>query len=105
MNRAELVAALSKELGKTQKECEKIVETELDIIIRALQSGDFVRIAGFGRLDTKTMPPRMCHDPRNGNVISVGTVRKPVFKSGKNLRKAINVGIPEEALKDDPDEA
>ncbi len=100
MNRLEFVTALSNELGMKQKECEQILEAELDIITRTLQSGDFVRIAGFGRLQSKMMSPRKCHNPRSGEPIMVDAVVKPVFKAGKKLREALNADISKDALED-----
>jgi integration host factor subunit beta len=64
----------------------------------ALASGDGVELRGLGGLEVKTHPEYQAHNPRTGEPVTVPPRRYVVFKAGRELKKALSVMPPENAV-------
>src|SRR4051794_10589684 len=79
-----------------QRDVEMIVTSILDTIADALARGDRVELRGFGAFSVKTRDARAGRNPRTGATVSVGEKVIPVFKTGKEMRKRLNLAAPDD---------
>ncbi|WP_375458163.1 integration host factor subunit beta [uncultured Enterovirga sp.] len=79
-----------------QRDVENVVNSILDTISDALGRGDRVELRGFGAFSVKTRDARAGRNPRTGETVSVSEKVIPVFKTGKEMRKRLNLLTPEE---------
>jgi nucleoid DNA-binding protein len=66
----------------------------------ALASGDGVELRGLGSREVKTHPERRARVPRTGEPVIVPPRRYVVFKAGRELKTALSVLPPENAVSD-----
>ncbi|TDR87192.1 integration host factor subunit beta [Enterovirga rhinocerotis] len=74
-----------------QRDVETIVNAILDTIAEALARGDRVELRGFGAFSIKKRDARAGRNPRTGEAVSVQEKVVPVFKTGKEMRKRLNL--------------
>lgn len=74
-----------------QRDVETIVNAILDTIAEALARGDRVELRGFGAFSIKKRDARAGRNPRTGEAVSVKEKVVPVFKTGKEMRKRLNL--------------
>ncbi len=75
-----------------QRDVERIVNTILDEIVRALADGNRVELRGFGAFTVKERKARVARNPRTGEPVRVADKKVPFFKTGKDLRERLNAG-------------
>jgi nucleoid DNA-binding protein len=90
ITKKDLVEKISDHTGLTQVDTKIVVETFLEAVSRALQSGKNIEIRGFGRFKIKKKKARMARNPRTNVHIQVPAGFKPVFEASKELKKRIN---------------
>ncbi len=73
-----------------QRDVERIVNTILDEIVRAMADGNRVELRGFGAFSVKYRKARIARNPRTGEPVHVGEKKVPFFKTGKELRERLN---------------
>jgi integration host factor subunit beta len=95
MVKSELVARLA-ELNPHlyQRDIERIVATIFEEISAALARRDRVELRGFGAFSVKRRAARTARNPRTGAAVQVKAKHVPFFKTGKELRLALNAETP-----------
>ncbi|TRO97107.1 integration host factor subunit beta [Glycocaulis profundi] len=73
-----------------QRDVERVVNTVLEEITSALESGDRVELRGFGAFSVRNRPPRQGRNPRTGDRVEVKEKHVPFFKTGKELRERVD---------------
>jgi len=73
-----------------RRDVERIINSILKEVIKALSEGDRVELRGFGAFSVKERDARLGRNPKTGTSVSVGPKRVPVFKTGKELRERLN---------------
>ena len=92
MIKSELVARIAAENPHLyQRDVENVVGAILDAIVDALARGDRVELRGFGAFSVKRRDARNGRNPRTGESVSVCEKVIPVFKTGKDMRKRLNL--------------
>ena len=89
MNKAELVTITAEKTALTKKDAEAVITTALDAISMALQSGDNVRLVGFGTFGVRKRAARTGKNPRTGEIVKIPAATIPTFKPGKALKDAV----------------
>ena len=77
-----------------QRDIERIVATIFEEISAALARGDRVELRGFGAFSVKRRAARTARNPRTGAADQVKAKHVPFFKTGKELRRALNAETP-----------
>ena len=90
VTKKDLVERISDSTGLTQVDTKIVVESFLESISRALQSGQNIEIRGFGRFKIKPKKARMARNPRTNQRIQVDAGVKPAFESSRELCKRVN---------------
>ncbi len=89
MNKTELVAKIAEVSGLTKKDAEAALNATLGAIQDSLVKGDKVVLTGFGTFEVRERKPRVGHNPRTGDSISIPAQKSPAFKAGKVLKDAV----------------
>lgn len=97
MLRSELVQRLADENPHLRpSDLERVVDTILEEIAVALESGARVELRGFGAFSVRQRGARTGRNPRTGESVSVEEKAVPFFKAGKELRASLNDGVDPE---------
>jgi DNA-binding protein HU-beta len=80
VNKAELIQALAERLGGDRKVAAAALDGLLDLIVRAVHSGDSVSITGFGVFERRERAARSARNPRTGQMIEVPATAVPAFR-------------------------
>ena len=90
LTKANIIEAIAKHDGFTQKKSKETVETLLELIKSTLVSGEDVLISGFGKFCVKQKEARRGRNPANGETITLPPRRVVTFKCSGNLRDKVN---------------
>jgi len=86
MNKPELVEALAAELNTTKKHAEQAVDALVEIIERAVESGEKVTISGFGTFELSVRGGRRGVNPQTGESIQIPDMPMPRFRAGARFK-------------------
>ena len=90
MTKSDMVEKIYEKIGFSKKESAELVEMVFDIIKNTLETGEKIKIAGFGNFVVKEKADRRGRNPQTGQEISITARRVLTFKSSQVLRKALN---------------
>jgi integration host factor subunit alpha len=77
-------------MGYPKNRSSEIVETLLEIIKKALESGDDVLMSGFGKFCVKEKRKRRGRNPATGEDMMMKPRKVVTFRWSGNLRKKLN---------------
>ena len=89
MTKMELVEAVAKTAGVTKTESQRVVDSVIECISKALERGEKVTVTGFGTFEVRQRAARMGRNPQTGETIQIPAQRTPAFRSGKSLKDAV----------------
>ncbi|MGD0232565.1 MAG: HU family DNA-binding protein [Syntrophorhabdales bacterium] len=89
MTKTRIANQLSEQAHVNQKLAKLAVNAIVDIIKKAIISGERVEIRGFGNFSLRSYKPYKGRNPQNGETIEVPAKRLPYFKVGKDLNEMI----------------
>ncbi|MDD5475721.1 MAG: integration host factor subunit beta [Syntrophales bacterium] len=92
MNKSELISALSKKEGLTEKHASDAVNLIFKSFSEELQKGERIEIRGFGSFVVREYEAYTGRNPKTGSVIQVAPKKLPFFKVGKDLKEKVNSG-------------
>ena len=90
LSKADIVDRVTETLGSTRKKSSETVESLLETIKRALESGDDVLISGFGKFFIQDKAPRKGRNPATGGEMMLPPRKRVAFKCSGKLRERIN---------------
>lgn len=90
MTKADLVENVYVKTGFSKKESADIVEMVFDLIKETLESGEKIKIAGFGNFVVKDKSTRRGRNPQTGEEIKISSRRILTFKPSQVLKASIN---------------
>jgi len=93
MTKADIVEIIREKIGFGGKESTEIVEQVFEIMKETLESGEKIKISGFGNFVVRQKRPRQGRNPKSGDKIMISGRRVVTFKSSNKLRKALNQKI------------
>ena len=86
LTKADLADRLHEELGLNKREVKDIVELFFDEIKLSLESGNQVKISGFGNFDLRDKNQRPGRNPKTGEEIPISARRVVTFRPGQKLK-------------------
>ena len=90
MTKADIVTTIYEKIGFSRKESAEIVDLVCDLMKGTLESGDKIKISGFGNFIVREKRSRKGRNPQTGEEIQISARRVLTFKPSQVLRKAIN---------------
>lgn len=90
MTKADIVERIHASTGMTQKESAEMVEAVFSIMKSTLETGETLKISGFGSFVVKQKNDRRGRNPQTGETITIEARRVLSFKPSTVLRDAIN---------------
>lgn len=91
MTKADIAQLLCERVGAySKKEATEILDLTLEIMKRALERGESVKISGFGNFSLRAKRPRPGRNPRTGQEMMISARRVLVFRPSPMLRSALN---------------
>lgn len=90
LTRAELADAVRHKVGLSRSESGQLVETVLNLIISALETGESVKISAFGTWLVREKLARQGRNPKTGTPAVIAPRRTIIFRASQILRKIVN---------------
>lgn len=89
LTKAELAEMLFEQVGLNKREAKDMVEAFFDEIRDALESGDGVKLSGFGNFQLRDKPQRPGRNPKTGEEIPITARRVVTFHASQKLKSAV----------------
>ncbi len=90
MTKADIVERIHQNIGLSKKESAEMVEQVFEIMKNTLETGDKIKIAGFGNFIVKQKADRRGRNPQTGDAITISARRILTFKPSQVLKSSIN---------------
>ena len=90
MNKSELIEALSKKEGLTEKKAIEVINLLFKGFTEERQKGGRIEIRGFGSFVVRNYNAYTGRNPKTGKNIKVSPKRLPFFKVGKELKERVD---------------
>ena len=92
MTKSELVQRIhARNVHLYQRDVERVVDAIFSAIAAALAQGDRVELRDFGAFSVRRWEARIGRNPRTGARVRVEEKHFPFWKTGKQLRKKLNM--------------
>lgn len=92
MTKADLVESIYEKVGFSKKESTDIVEMIFDLIKETLETGEKIKISGFGNFVVRDKKERMGRNPQTGEEIMIAPRRVLTFRPSQVLKQSLNRG-------------
>ena len=89
MTKADLVDAIYQRVGFSKKESAQIVKHVFEIIKETLETGENIKLSGFGNFVVRDKRARIGRNPQTGEEIEISARRVLTFKPSQVLRNAL----------------
>ena len=89
ITKADLANTLFNELGLNKREAKEFVELFFEKIRIVLETGDSVKLSGFGNFGVREKNPRPGRNPKTGEEIPITARRVVTFKASQKLKDRV----------------
>jgi integration host factor subunit alpha len=89
LTKADIAEKLFDDLGLNKREAKEIVELFFEEIKRSLESGEQVKISGFGKFELRDKSGRPGRNPKTGEEIPITPRRVVTFRTGQKLKARV----------------
>jgi len=86
---AEMAEPLFETLGINKRVAKEMVESFFEEIREALESGEQVKLSGFGNFDLRDKNQRPGRNPKTGEDIPISARRVVTFRPGQKLKSRV----------------
>jgi integration host factor subunit alpha len=90
LTKAELAEMLFEKVGLNKREAKDMVETFFTEIRVALETGDVVKLSGFGNFQLRDKPQRPGRNPKTGEAIPISARRVVTFHASQKLKSLVD---------------
>lgn len=90
LTRAELADAVNRMVGLSRNESGQLVETVLNLMTKALEAGESVKISSFGTWMVREKSARQGRNPKTKEPAIISSRRVVVFRPSQMLKKVVN---------------
>lgn len=91
LTKAEMAEHLFEGIGLSKRESKEMVEIFFNKLSVALESGQQVKLSGFGNFELHDKNERPGRNPKTGEEIPVSARRVVTFRSGQKLRARVEL--------------
>ncbi len=103
VTKADIVEKVYETIGFSKKEASELVELVFNELKKTLQSGEKVKISGFGNFVVRAKNERIGRNPQTGEQIKISARRVLTFRPSQVLKAMLN-GEEYAHLKDGEDD-
>ncbi len=93
LTKAEIANRLFDEVGLNKREAKEFVDTYFEEIRAALESGENVKLSGFGNFKLRDKNQRPGRNPKTGEEIPISARRVVTFRPGQKLRARVEAYV------------
>ncbi len=90
MNKGELIRELAEVTGYSQKNAAEFLDAYVNVVTKAMQSGEKVQLVGFGTYELKQRAAGVRTNPQTKEKVNVPATKVPTFKFGKAYKNLFN---------------
>ncbi|RUO46229.1 integration host factor subunit alpha [Pseudidiomarina donghaiensis] len=90
LTKAEMAEHLFEKFGLNKRDAKDLVENFFEEIRRALESGEEVKLSGFGNFELRTKNQRPGRNPKTGEDIPISARRVVTFRPGQKLKQRVS---------------
>lgn len=90
VTRAQLAERIYTQVGLSRNESAELLETVLEQVARVLESGNSVKISGFGTFSVRQKGRRIGRNPKTGVEVPILPRRVLVFRPSHVLKAQVN---------------
>lgn len=90
MTKADIVDRVAEKTGFAKKESIELVELFFETMKDTLESGEELKISGFGKFEVKQKADRRGRNPQTGEEITIESRKILTFKASTMLKDRIN---------------
>ena len=90
MTKAGIVDSVYERVGVSKKEAMEYVEAVFETMKETLESGDSIKVSGFGKFEVREKGKRIGRNPRTGVEIEIPERRVLRFKVSQVLKDELN---------------
>ena len=91
LTKAELADLLFEKVGLNKREAKDMVEAFFEEIRNALETGDGVKLSGFGNFQLRDKPQRPGRNPKTGQEIPITARRVVTFHASQKLKSDVEI--------------
>ena len=93
LTKADIADRLFEEVGLNKREAKEFVDSYFEAIKIALESGENVKLSGFGNFQLRDKNPRPGRNPKTGEEIPITARRVVTFRPGQKLRARVEAYV------------
>jgi integration host factor subunit alpha len=93
LTKADIADRLFEEVGLNKREAKEFVDAYFEIIRTALESGENVKLSGFGNFQLREKKQRPGRNPKTGEEIPISARRVVTFRPGQKLRARVEAYV------------
>jgi len=93
LTKADLAEHLFNVLGLNKREAKELVEMFYEEIKACLESGEIVKLSGFGNFNLRDKKERPGRNPKTGEEIPISARRVVTFRAGHKLRSRVETYV------------
>ena len=90
MTKADIVEKIQTATGLTKKDSAEVMEAVFSIMKSTLESGEKLKIAGFGNFEVRQKNDRLGRNPQTGEAMTITARQVLTFRPSTLLKQAIN---------------
>ncbi len=92
LTKAEVAEHLFEKVGLSKRDAKDMVEMFFEEIRETLESGDQVKLSGFGNFDLRQKSERPGRNPKTGEDIPISARKVVTFRPGQKLKSRVEDG-------------
>ncbi|MEH6595984.1 MAG: integration host factor subunit alpha [Colwellia polaris] len=95
LTKAEVAEHLFEKVGLSKRDAKDMVEVFFEEIRETLESGEQVKLSGFGNFDLRVKSERPGRNPKTGEDIPISARKVVTFRPGQKLKSRVEDGNSE----------
>jgi len=92
LTKAEVAEHLYEKVGLSKRDAKDMVEVFFEEIRETLESGEQVKLSGFGNFDLRQKSERPGRNPKTGEDIPISARKVVTFRPGQKLKSRVEDG-------------